>query len=289
MLLLMVIPITDKTLISIDIQLTTLLGRIPPPAQPRLARLIPPTRCHMSGTPSIPFANKPLACFLIVCCSIFALALPAVAQDQEINRYTLYTGFDWMNNPGLNLTQRGFDIDFGVTVKPWMAIGGDFSAAGDAVFSGSGTINGADTVYAPKIDGAPFPGVPPASAIHVPLNSTSYTFAVGPQFYLRKWRKVTFFARPGLGGIHANADVKFPPGLGGLLGALGVTPPNPHQTDTQLFFGAGGGFDINLSKRVALRFTADWINTHLFSDILTNRQNYVRCTVGPTFRWGRLP
>ncbi len=242
----------------------------------------------MNGISFFPLANRALIGILVLSGLLLALVSPAVAQDQEINRYTLYTGFDWMNNPGLNLTQRGFDVDFGVTLKPWMAIGGDFSAAGDAIFSGGGTINGADTVYAATINAASGLGVPPASSIHVPFKSTSYTFAVGPQFYLRKWRAVTFFARPGLGGIHATADVQFPPGLGGLLGQLGITPPNPHQTDTQVFFGAGGGVDINISRRVALRFTADWINTHLFSDLLTNRQNYVRCTVGPTFRWGRL-
>lgn len=244
----------------------------------------------MRGSPSILWAitANPARVFIFVL-ALF-VCLPAYAQqgDTDINRFTLYTGFDWMNSPGLNLTQRGFDVDFGVTIKPWLALGGDFSAAGDSIISGGGTINGADTIYAPILTAAEPLGAPPPSSVHVPFKSTSYTFAMGPQFYLRKWSKVTFFARPGLGGIHADADVSLPPQLGGLLGQLGAPVPSAHQSDTQLFFGAGGGFDINISKRVALRFTADWINTHLFSNILTNRQNYVRCTVGPTFRWGRL-
>ena len=80
------------------------------------------------------------------------LCLPAVAQEQEdvtINRYTVYTGFDYFNNPGLSLSQRGFDTDFGVTVKPWFALGADFSASGNSIINGSGTINGSSTVFAP--------------------------------------------------------------------------------------------------------------------------------------------
>jgi len=72
------------------------------------------------------------------------------------------------------------------------------------------------------------------------------------------------------------------------LTALGATVPNPHQTDTTYFVGLGGGFDLNLSRRVGVRFATDWVNTHLFSNLLTNRQNYIRFSVGPTFRWGKL-
>jgi opacity protein-like surface antigen len=218
------------------------------------------------------------------------LCLPALAQeDVSINRYTVYTGFDYFNSPGLSLSQRGFDVDFGVTLKPWIAIGTDFSAAGNSIISGGGTINGSSTIYAPLLIAAAPLGAPSPSSVNVSFSSTSYTFAVGPQLYWRKWRKVTFLGRPGLGGIRAAADINFPPQLAGLLGQLGAKVPSAHQTDTQLFFGLGGGFDYNISKRFALRVTADWINTHLYSDILVHRQNFVRLTFGPTIRWGRLP
>ena len=215
------------------------------------------------------------------------LCVPAFAQeDVSINRYTLYTGFDYFNNPGLKLNQRGFDVDFGVTMKPWLGLGADFSAAGDSIISGGGTINGADTSYAPfLIQGAPF-GAPAPNLVNVGFKSTSYTFAVGGQFYWRKFRKVTFLGRPGLGGIRANADLNLPPQLGGLLALLGAPAPKAHQTDTQFFFGLGGGFDISVSQHVGLRITTDWINTHLYPDILTHRQNFLRVTVGPVFKWG---
>ena len=171
------------------------------------------------------------------------VCLPAVAQQTDINRYTIYTGFDYLISPARNLTQRGFDVDFGVTVKPWLGLGGDFSASGDAIISGGGTINGSETVYAPTLTAAheQNPLVPLPSMIYVPFKSTTYTFAVGPQIYIRKWKKITFLVRPGLGGIHETADLTFPPGLGGLFQLLNIPPPNSHQTDTTWFIGLGGG------------------------------------------------
>lgn len=217
------------------------------------------------------------------------LCVPAFAQqDIGVNRYTVYTGFDYFNSPGLRLSQRGFDTDFGVTLKSWVALGADFSSAGNAIAGGSGTINGSDTIYAPLLLAAqPLTGIAPSS-VHVPFKSTDYTFAVGPQFYWRRWRSVTFLGRPGLGAIRATADVSLPAGLAGLLKQAGAPVPSAHQTDTQWFVGLGGGFDINASRRMALRVTADWINTHLYSNLLPNRQNFLRITVGPTFRWGSL-
>lgn len=245
----------------------------------------------MRGSPSILRASVANFCRLLLFGLAIFVCLPARAQQTDINRYTVYTGFDYLISPARNLTQRGFDVDFGVTAKPWLGLGGDFSISGNDIISGAGTINGSETIYAPILladiaNG--IPGIPPPGAINVPFKSTTYTFAVGPQFYIRKWKRVTFLARPGLGGIHESADLTFPVGLSQLFGALQIVPPSAHQKDLTWFFGLGGGFDLNVSRRVGLRFTADWINTHLFSDLLTNRQNYARVTVGPTFRWGHL-
>ena len=218
---------------------------------------------------------------------ILTFCLPASAQQIDINHYTLFTGFDYMISPARNLTERGFETDFGVTVKPWLALGADFGAMGDGIISGAGTINGGETVYAPVIDGS---GLIPggANSISVAFRSTTYTFAAGPQFYLRRWDKITLFARPGFGGIHERADIAFPPALVPLFTLLQVPLPNSHQSDTQVFFGLGGGFDVKVSKGLGMRFAADWVNTHLFSNLLAQRQNYIRFSCGPTFRWGHV-
>lgn len=216
---------------------------------------------------------------LLLCGLLVVVSLPAFAQT-DINRYTLFTGFDYMISPARNLTERGFESDFGVTVKPWLGMGVDVG-----IISGAGTITGTETVYAPAVN-AFAPGA--ASQIHVAFNSSTYTFAAGPQFYIRRWDKVTFLIRPGFGGMHEKADINFPTSLYPIFQGLHLTPPSAHPTDTQLFFGLGGGFDVNVSRKVGVRFAADWVNTHLFSNLLVPRQNYVRFSVGPTFRWGKL-
>lgn len=211
--------------------------------------------------------------FLLAC-------LPVLAQQTDINRYTLFTGFDYMVSPARNLTERGFETDFGVTTKPWLGLGVDVG-----IISGAGTITGTETVYASAVNRL-VPGS--AATIHVPFNSSTYTFAAGPQFYIRKWQKVTFLIRPGFGGMHEKADITFPAYLAPIFQGLQIATPRAHQTDTQLFFGLGGGFDLNVSRRVGVRFAADWVTTHLFSNLLVPRQNYVRLSIGPTFRWGKL-
>jgi hypothetical protein len=227
--------------------------------------------------------KRMLVCGLAICLS----CLPASSQQTDINRYTLFTGFDYMISPARNLTERGFESDFGVTVRPWLGLGGDFGVLGNSVISGAGTINGTETVYAPLLI-ANEPIAPAPGMVNVPFKSTTYTFAVGPQFYLRKWEKVTLLARPGFGGIHESANITFPQNLAPLFGFLQVPLPAAKQTDSELFFGVGGGFDLNVSRQVGVRFAADWVNTQLFSNLLSNRQNYVRFSLGPTFRWGRL-
>ncbi|MGA2922278.1 MAG: hypothetical protein ABSE28_14300 [Candidatus Sulfotelmatobacter sp.] len=222
--------------------------------------------------------KRMLVCGLAICLS----CLPASSQQTDINRYTLFTGFDYMISPARNLTERGFESDFGVTVRSWLGLGGDFGVLGNSVISGAGTINGSETVYAPLLI-ANEPIAPAPGMVNVPFKSTTYTFAVGPQFYLRKWEKVTLFARPGFGGIHESADITFPQNLAPLFGFLQVPLPAAKPTDTELFFGAGGGFDLNVSRQVGVRFAADWVNTHLFSNLLSNRQNYVRSPLGPPF------
>ena len=223
----------------------------------------------------------------LLCSLAFLLCLPASAQQTDINRFTLFTGFDYLISPARNLTERGFEGDFGVTVKPWLGLGGDFGAMGDGIISGAGTINGSETVYASAVNNS---GLVPggASSIEVPFKSTTYTFAAGPQFYLRKWEKVTFLIRPGFGGIHEKANIGFPPSLVPLFEYLKIPLPSSHQSDTQLFFGVGGGFDLNVSRHVGVRFATDWVNTHLFSNLLVPRQNYVRFSLGPTFKFGHF-
>ena len=74
---------------------------------------------------------------LLFCGFMIFIYLPALAQQSDINRYTLFTGFDYMISPARNLTERGFESDFGVTVRPWLGLGGDFGILGADVIRGA--------------------------------------------------------------------------------------------------------------------------------------------------------
>ena len=51
-------------------------------------------------------------------CGVLILGCFPVWAQTDINHYTLFTGFDYMVSPARNLTERGVETDFGVTMKP---------------------------------------------------------------------------------------------------------------------------------------------------------------------------
>ena len=218
---------------------------------------------------------------LLFCGLMIFICLPAVAQQTDINRYTLFTGFDYMISPARNLTERGFETDFGVTVRPWLGMGGDFGILGEDVISGAGTISGSETVYAPALSQV---GVSPNS-IHVRIQVNDlHLCRRSAILFAQVSRRSLFLPVPVSEESTRTANIAFPPQLGQLLQFLGQPIPNAHQTDTTYFVGLGGGFDLNVSRKVGLRFAADWVNTHLFSNLLTQPPELY-----PLLRWPDFP
>ena len=212
---------------------------------------------------------------LSIVLATLSTSLPALAQQEYVNRWDFFTAYSHLSSPSVSLEQTGFNTSFGANLTRWLALGADFS-----VFKGDGSIGLANTTVAPML--APFLG---GQNPLIPFSATTYTFAAGPQFNLRKFKWVTLFARPGLGALHESASLQIPAPLVPL--AALVPGLSPNLTNTVVFYGAGGGVDYNLSKHVAIRVTADFIHTHLFSNLLEPR-NGVRVSVGPTWRWGEV-
>jgi opacity protein-like surface antigen len=221
---------------------------------------------------SLPARRAILFCTLVLA---LCTCLPARAQQGYVPRYDLLTGYSHLSSPSVSLQQNGFNASFGANLLRWLAVGADFS-----VFKGDGSIELAKTKVASQL--APFLGGLNPS---IPFSATTYTFAAGPQFEFRKYKWVTLFARPGLGALHESASLQIPPALAPLASLVPGLAPS--LTNTVVFYGAGGGFDYNLSRHVAVRFSADFVHTHLFANLLEPR-NAVRFSVGPTWRWGEL-
>jgi Outer membrane protein beta-barrel domain len=212
--------------------------------------------------------------------SVLLASCAAFAQQEQkyVPRYEGFAGYSFLASPKLNLDERGFNLEFGINVTRWLTLGGDYS-----YFTGHSDIFPSDLSRALQLQLAPL--LPPGVLVFLPFDSTSYSFAAGPQFALRKLKWVTLFARPGFGGFHETATLKPNTPLTTLLVARLV--PSGKKSDLVLSLGAGGGFEINASKHVGVQFTADYVHVNLFQGFLNGGRNSVRLSVGPTFRFGR--
>jgi hypothetical protein len=214
------------------------------------------------------------AILLLACCLV---SLTALAQQDYVPRYEAFAGFSYLNSPKLNLAERGFNGSFGVNVNHWFTLGGDFS-----VFTGHSDIFPQDLKTSIQLQLAAV--VPPGTLVFLPFDSTTYTFAAGPQFALRKLKWVTLFARPGFGGLHETATLKPNTPLTAFL--VSQLAPSGKKSDLEPFYGVGGGFEINASKHVGVQATFDFVHVNLFDDLLNSSRNSLRISVGPTFRFG---
>jgi opacity protein-like surface antigen len=234
--------------------------------------------------------------FVAVIVIVAAAVQPAAAQQISFQKWDMYAGYSYLNTPTNNLTQHGFNTSFGRNLNKWVALGMDFSH-----FNGSGPQVASGTELAARLPANLLVGIPPSIIsgvrLNVPINASTTTFAAGTQFQVRKNKWVTPFFRPFLGAFHGSANGKpsqitaavlpagVPPAL--FAGLLASIPPDVlkkavTQSDTSLGYGVGGGFDINVSKPVGIRFAADYIRTSLFD----KKQNNIRIATGLIYRFG---
>ncbi len=213
----------------------------------------------------------------LLVCGFLLLSCDAFAQQEYVPRYDVYAGFSYLESPALNLAERGFNAEFGVNVNRWLTLGGDFS-----VFTGHSDITPQELT--PALQRQLAAVIPPGVPVTLPFDSTTYTFAAGPQFNLRKFKWVTLFARPGFGGLHETATLKPNTPLTKFL--VGQLAPSGKKSDLQPFFGAGGGFEVNASKHVGMYVALDYVYVKLFDGFLEHGRNSLRVSVGPTFRFG---
>jgi hypothetical protein len=208
--------------------------------------------------------------------------LNGFSQQTDVPMFSAYSAFSYLSTPSLNLTQRGFDGDFGVNVLKWLTIGGDFSYG-----SGHSTLVPGDLNAATQAKLAPFLSLlPPGFVLAVPYSSTTYTYEAGPQFNYRGLKKVTFFARPALGALHANFTAA--PGNPVLTEIVqGLLNGKTTTSDTVVFYGFGGGVTWEITPNFGLRTAADYVHYDFFSDLLNGGRNSVRVTVGTKFSFGK--
>ena len=224
------------------------------------------------------------------------------AQQEYVGRYDAYTGFSYLDSSDVNLEQRGMNVQLGYNARRWLALGIDYS-----VQFGKGTLvpNELKPVDAAGINELIYLGehgyfspitIPNNYNAYAPFDATTQTYAAGPNFICRHFKKATFFAHPTIGAIHENITVDHHDAftqhvvLPALLGQLPNTTAiirTVKPDDTTYFYGFGGGFELNTSKHVHIRTDVEFVHVNLFSSFLANSRNSVRFSVGPTFSFGK--
>ena len=224
---------------------------------------------------------KVMAVVSVIIFSLSAIASAQQTSQQYVGRYDAFAGFSYFATPTINLYQRGFNGEFGVNVRRWVALGGDF-----AVVQGRSSLvpNELNSKVGAQL-GPVLAILPQGYNLYVPFDSTTYTYSAGPQINIRKWKPVMFFVRPALGAMHQVVTARPIDGI--QTAVVGSLVPGGVKRDTVPFYGVGWGWDVRMSDHFAVRFGFDYVHTKLFENMLKKGQNTIRISVGPTVRWGK--
>ncbi len=222
--------------------------------------------------------------------ALFSLALLAPvanAQQDYVGRFDLYGGFAYLESPHINLAERGFQFQFGFRPANWYTLGFDYSVSTGHTSLGPNLFT---TSLQQQLGAQLGPLVaagiiPPTYTFSAPIDSLTQTFAAGPQLAYHGWKPITPFIRPSIGAIHEVANVHSTDPIS--AGIVAQLAPSGTKTDWVGFYGVGGGIDANVSRHLAIRFQADFVHDHLFSDLLKDGRNTVRFSVGPALQFGR--
>jgi hypothetical protein len=221
--------------------------------------------------------------FCVLALFLLLTALTCFSQQTDIRQYSAFGAFSYLSTPSLNLTQRGFDGDFGVNVRSWLTLGGDFSyAGGNSTLLPNSLNSTTQAKLAPYVPAFQKLGIPLA----VPYNSSTYTYEAGPQFNYRRFKKVTLFARPALGALHADFTAKANnPYIAQIVS--GLLNGKTSSSDTVVFYGFGGGITWEITPNFGLRVASDFVHYDFFSNILNGGRNSVRVVVGTKYSFGK--
>jgi opacity protein-like surface antigen len=193
-------------------------------------------------------------------CVILSLGF---AGAQETPKVEIFGGYTYANadftGAGLkNTSFNGWDAAFTGNLNRWLGVVADF-----------GGHYGSSNISVP----VPVGTCPPVCLPAISVDSTAHEFLSGPRVSYRT-EKITPFAHILLGAEHVTASAAV---------ALPAPAPSINISASQTGFAVafGGGLDLNLTKRIAWRNQADYLQTRLFH----GTQNNVRFSTGIALRF----
>ena len=219
--------------------------------------------------------------FCVLALFLLSSALTCFSQQTDVRQFVVFGAYTYLNTRSLNLIQRGFDGDLGYNYRSWLSFGFDFGyyTGHNTIFANDLSPTGQELLH---VLGAP-PG------FGVPFNISTQTYEAGPQLNYRHLKKVTFFVRPALGALHANAKVKsaFLAETGPLGVELCTLLNGCSKNDLVPFYGFGGGISWEITPHFGIRATSDFAHYNFFSALLNGGRNSVRVSIGPKFSFGK--
>ncbi len=222
---------------------------------------------------------------------LFLLSVPLSGQQTYVTQFDVYGGYGFLDSPKVNLFEQGFAAQAGFRPKTWLSLGVDYTyASGDLKITPDQLLPALQANLQAGIAGGIkaglLPPTYPYSTLYVPAHSRTQTIAIGPELVYRHFTRATIFVRPVYAGVIHETATPQPqdPVVKALVASL-ITGPS--KTDNVLFFGFGGGFDINFGHHFAWRSQADLVYDHLFNDLLKDGRFTVRFSCGPAFNFGK--
>jgi hypothetical protein len=217
---------------------------------------------------------------------VFLLISAACAAQDYVGRYDMYGGFAYLDSSNINLAQRGFHLQTGFRPRRWLSLGFDYSVStGHSDITPSLLTTQLQQQLGAVIAGLAAAGqIPAGYSLSVPFESTTQTFAAGPQLDYHHFHKVTLFIRPSIGAIHEDATLRPADPIAAAIATQ--LAPSGQKTDWTAFYGFGGGATFRVTPHFGIRAQADFVHNHLFSDLLRDGRNTVRLSIGPAFQFG---
>jgi hypothetical protein len=226
----------------------------------------------------------------IMVLALLLLASPLCGQQTYVSQFDAYAGYAFLYSPHIGLFENGFATQVGFRPRTWVSVGFDYSiSSGDLKLTPNLLPTALQQQLAAQLAALAAQGlIPPGYSLVVPAHSRTQTFAFGPQLAYRHFTHVTLFLRPVFAGaIYERATPNPPPGDPIAAAIIKQLVPSGAKTDTTWFVGFGGGFDVLLSRHIAIRTQADLVYDHLFNDLLKDGRFTTRFSIGPAFNFGK--
>ncbi len=237
----------------------------------------------MQSRPSITMSVISTAATALIC---VLFAMSASAQQSYVSRYDAFAGFSYFDSPKVSLSETGYHLQAGIRMRHWYSIGFDYSHVnGNLTLTPNLLLNSLQQQIGVNLAGLAAAGLlPPGYQLAVKSESTTQTFAAGPQFAYRRWSWITPFIRPSLGAIREVATPNQPIRLRRRGTAISTIRKKT-------------GLDRFLWRWRRVRFPRDeacWAASpsglrlrYLFNDILKDGRKTVRFSIGRAFDLGR--